>query len=207
MTGSISRPQALLEALGRGASERRLAVWSANPDEQAVLAGTPLGHTVPETSAPYAGVVVNNLGGNKLDYYLRREIEYTAGSCEGDTRDSTVTVRLTNDLPAGDYTNYVAGMFDNPVGAPFGANLTDLTLVATQGARLGKVTVNGSPAMNFTGKELGHPVYSVQVPIPMDSSVEIKYDLIEPTTPGKAQVPVQPLVDRPDVELDVPECS
>ena len=207
MTGSISRPQALLEALGRAASEGRLAVWSANPDEQAVLAGTPLGHTVPEDSAPYAGVVVNNLGGNKLDYYLRREIEYTASSCDGDTRTSKVTVRLTNDLPTGDYTNYVAGMFDNPVGAPFGSNLTDLSLVATQGARLDKVTVNGTAAMSFTGKELGHPVYSVQFPVPRGETAEIVFELTEPVVEGEARIPVQPLVDEPELSIDVPACG
>lgn len=132
LTGSISQPQALLEALGRAASEGRLSVWSSVPEEQEILAGTALGHVVPDDPAPYAGVVINNLGGNKLDYYLEREIEYTAGSCEGDTRNSTVTVRLTNNLPAGDHTNYVAGMFDNPIGAPAGTNLADVALVATQ---------------------------------------------------------------------------
>jgi hypothetical protein len=29
------------------------------------------------------GVVINNLGGNKLDYYLTRHIEYSAGGCDG----------------------------------------------------------------------------------------------------------------------------
>ncbi len=157
MTGKISQPQALLEALGRAASEGRLAVWSSHPDEQDVLADTPLGHIVPDDDAPYAGVVVNNLGGNKLDYYLQREIDYTADSCSGDTRATTVKVRLTNTLPPGDYTKYVAGMFDNPMGAPAGTNLTNLSLVATQGAKLGKVTVDGKPAFAFTGAERGHP--------------------------------------------------
>ncbi|MCL2535851.1 MAG: DUF4012 domain-containing protein, partial [Nocardiaceae bacterium] len=166
MTGKIAHPQALLEALGKAAGEGRIAVWSSRPDEQSVLTGTPLGHTVPDDDAPYAGVVVNNLGGNKLDYYLHREIEYTGGNCTGDTRSTTVTVRLTNTLPAGDYTNYVAGMFDNPMGAPVGTNLTDLALVATRGAKLDKVTVDGRPAFAFTGAELGHPVFDLQFPIP-----------------------------------------
>ncbi|MBM4575767.1 hypothetical protein GS415_06600 [Rhodococcus hoagii] len=44
-----------------------------------------------------------------------------------------------NTLPPGDYTKYVAGMFDdNPMGAPAGTNLTNLSLVATQGAKLGR---------------------------------------------------------------------
>ncbi len=206
MTGSISRPQALLEALGRAASEGRLALWSDDPQEQETLERTKLGHVVPDDPAPYAGVVVNNLGGNKLDYYLRREIEYTAGSCDGDTRESTVTVRLTNDLPEGNHTTYVAGMFDNPVGAPFGTNLVDLSLVATQRARLERVTVDGVPAMQFTGAEMKHPVYSVQLPIEQGHTAEIIFELTEPSSHGTARLTFQPLVDSPEAIVEVPTC-
>ncbi|QBJ95978.1 DUF4012 domain-containing protein [Rhodococcus sp. ABRD24] len=207
MTGKISNPQGLLEALGRAASEGRIAVWSANPAEQAVLEGTALGHTVPDDPAPYAGVVVNNLGGNKLDYYLEREIEYTAGSCEADTRTSQVTVRLTNTLPPGDYTKYVAGMFDNPMGAPIGTNLTNLSLVATQGAKLNKVTVDGKPAFAFTGAERGHPVFDLQTQIRQGKTVEVKYELTEPTVAGEARVPVQALVGAVPLDVQVTTCS
>ncbi|WP_129975853.1 DUF4012 domain-containing protein [Rhodococcus sp. Q1] len=207
LTGSISRPQALLEALGRAAGEGRLAVWSSVPEEQDVLATTPLGHVVPDDPAPYAHVVINNLGGNKLDYYLEREIEYTAGSCDGDTRESKVTVRLTNGLPPGDYTDYVAGMFDNPVGAPIGTNLTDVGLLATQGAKLKKVTVNGTTAFGFTGMERGHPLFNIQAPVPQGETVEIVYELEEPVAEGTVRVPIQPLIDAPTIKADVPACG
>ncbi|MFD3811643.1 DUF4012 domain-containing protein [Rhodococcus sp. NPDC058639] len=207
LTGRISRPQALLEALGRAAGEGRLAVWSSVPEEQEVLATTPLGKVVPDDPAPYASVVINNLGGNKLDYYLEREIEYAAGPCDGEKRDSTVTVRLTNSLPAGDYTNYVAGMFDNPVGAPVGTNLSDVGLLATQGAKLNKVTVNGTSAFGFNGKERGHPMFNVQVPIPQGETTELVYELTEPTAPGEPRVPIQPIIDKPIIEAAVPVCG
>ena len=96
MTGDLEAPQALLKAFGRAAREGRLAVWSDHPAEQAVLASTAVGHTVADVASPYAEVVINNHGGNKMDYYLRREIDYSAADCASDTRKSTVTVRLTN---------------------------------------------------------------------------------------------------------------
>ncbi|MBS9375458.1 DUF4012 domain-containing protein [Rhodococcus sp. B50] len=207
LTGSISRPQALLEALGRAAGEGRLAVWSSVPDEQAVLETTPLGHIVPDDPAPYAEVVINNLGGNKLDYYLNREIEYIADSCEGDTRNSKVTVQLTNSVPPGNYTDYVAGMFDNPVGAPVGTNLTDIGLLATQGAKLNKVTVDGRPAFAYTAVERGHPMFNVQTSVPSGETVEVVYELTEPTVRGSARIPIQPLIDDPQVVVDVPVCG
>lgn len=207
MTGKISRPQALLEALGKAANEGRIAVWSSVPSEQAALAATALGHTVPDDDAPYASLVVNNLGGNKLDYYLGRDLEYVADGCVGNTRKSRVTARLTNNLPDGDYTQYVAGMFDNPMGAPVGTNLTNLSLVATRGAKLDKVTVDGKPAFAFTGAELGHPVFDVQFPVPQGRTVEVVFELTEPTNSGAPRVPLQPLIDVAAVTVDVPTCD
>ena len=96
MTGRIESPRKLLDALGKAVSERRIAVWSSSPADQKLLEETPLAHVVPDDPAPYAEVVINNLGGNKLDYYLKRKIEYAADGCDGETRKSTVTVRLTN---------------------------------------------------------------------------------------------------------------
>ena len=207
LTEGISKPRALLEALGRAASEGRLAVWSSYENEQDILAQTKLGHVVPDDPAPYAGVVINNLGGNKLDYYLQREIDYTADACDSGERNSQVTVRLTNGLPAGDHTAYVAGMFDNPTDAPFGTNLTDVGLLATQGAKLNRVSVNGAPAFAYRGSERGHPMFNIQTPILRGETVEIVFDLTEPSVPGSARVPVQPLVDTPKVTVKVPTCS
>ena len=207
MTGKLSSPQALLDALGKAAGEGRIAVWSADPAVQQVLSTTKVGNVVPEDAAPYAGVVVNNLGGNKLDYYLTREIEYVADSCVGDTRSSTVTVRLTNNTPAGEFPDYVAGMFENVGNTPKGTNSVDLSLLATRGATLDKVTVNGAQQFVFTGSELGHPVFNVRPMILRGKTTEVTYQLTEPTAPGEARVPVQPLVDSPNVSVDVPNCG
>ena len=109
MTGPIQSPRKLLDALGRAASERRIAVWSASPAEQKLLEETPLAHVIPDDAAPYAQVIVNNLAGNKMDYYLEREIEYVADGCDGDMRNSTITVRLTNTATDRPLPDYVAG--------------------------------------------------------------------------------------------------
>lgn len=207
LTGSISNPRALVDALGRAAAEGRVAIWSSVPSEQEVLETTPLGHIVPDDHAPYASVVINNLGGNKLDYYLAREIEYTAEPCEADTRKSTVTVRLTNNLPDGNYPEYVAGMYDNPLENPIGTNFVDLGLLSTQGAKLKRVTVNGISAIAFANKERGHPLFNVQLPVARGETVEIKYHIEEPSTPGQARVPVQPMIDSPLISIDVPDCT
>lgn len=212
MTGNIESPRALLDALGKAVSERRIAIWSADPAEQELLEQTPLAHAIPEDPAPYAEIVINNLAGNKLDYYLRREIEYVADGCDGETRMSTVTVRLKNDLPNGsdvpDYILGTAGLLPEiPLNLPKGTMVTSVRLLATTGAKLESSLANGERAPVISGTERGHPSYEVQVIIPPGQSGELTFRLSEPTAPGEARVPVQPLVDKVTPVVSVPECT
>ena len=48
MTGKIQSPRKLLDALGKAAGERRIAIWSSSPAEQQLLEETPLAHAIPK---------------------------------------------------------------------------------------------------------------------------------------------------------------
>lgn len=210
VTGEVQSPRQLLDALGKAVSERRIAVWSSVPAEQQLLEQTPLAHTVPDDAAPLAQVFVNNLGGNKLDYYLRRKIEYAADGCNGETRKSTVTINLSNTAPGGPLPEYVAsspGLLNIMNKPPAGINVSSVSLLATKGAKLVGATANGRKVPIFTGTDQGHPVFEVQIAIPRGKSVELKFMLTEPTSPGPARVPIQPLVDEVSPVVTVPECS
>jgi hypothetical protein len=210
MTGSVPSPRDLLDALGKAVSEGRIAVWSSSPDDQKLLEETPLAHEIPDDAAPYAAVIVNNLGGNKLDYYLKRGIEYAADGCRGDTRHSTVTVQLTSTVPAG-LPPYVAGsgglIRNAPINVPSGTMLTSVRLVATKGATLTSALAGGQRVPVFRGTEVGHPTFEVQVAIPPGQSGELIFHLSEPTSPGIPRVPIQPLVDSFTPVVSVPACS
>nr|WP_051468987.1 DUF4012 domain-containing protein [Mycolicibacterium tusciae] len=212
MTGRVESPRALLDALGKAVSERRIAVWSSSPADQELLEKTPLAHVVPDDPAPYAQVFVNNLGGNKLDYYLQREIEYVADGCDGETRLSTVTIRFTNTLPSDkpvpDYVALSPGLRqDIKLDIPRGTMVTSVRLLATKGAKLDSALVSGQKVPVFSGVERGHPSFEVQVVIPPEKSGEVSFRLSEPTSPGSPRVPIQPLVDTVVPEVSVPECS
>ncbi|WP_179474473.1 DUF4012 domain-containing protein [Mycolicibacterium vinylchloridicum] len=212
ITKPVESPRKLLNALGRAVSERRIAVWSSNPADQKLLEETPLAHVIPDDPAPYADVVINNLGGNKMDYYLDRQIEYVADGCDGDKRNSTVTVRLTNTLKdtAGlpDYVAGRLGFFPEFAGdIPRGTMLTSVRLLATQGAEVNGVLVNGKRTRVFGSTERGHPSFESQVAIPPGQTVELTFRLTEPNSPGAARVPVQPLADHPTPKVSVPVCS
>ena len=210
-TGQIQSPGKLLQALGRAAGERRISIWSANPTEQKVLGQTPLAHEIPNDPAPYAEVIINNLGGNKMDYYLKREIEYAADGCAGDMRNSTITVRLTNTASGDKLPEYVGGTMglnpDIPIKVPPGTMVTSVRVLATQGAKLTAVTSDGEKIGAVVHTERGHPTYEVQVAIPPGQSGELSFQLSEPTAPGDARVPVQPLIDLVTPVVSVPTCS
>jgi hypothetical protein len=210
LTSKIQSPRAVLDAIGRAASERRIAVWSSVPADQEILEQTLLAYTIPEDSAPYAEVVVNNLAGNKMDYYLKREIEYAADGCGGDKRNSTVTVRLTNTSSGVGIPEYVGGSLgqsaDFPIKLLPGSMLTSVRLVATQGAELKGVTSGGKAASAVVHTERGHPTFEVQVVIPPGQSGDLVFRLTEPTAPGAPRVPIQPLIDNVTPRVSVPAC-
>lgn len=211
ITGRVESPRKLLDALGKAVGERRIAVWSSVPADQELLEQTPLAHVVPDDPAPYAEVVINNLGGNKLDYYLRRQIEYVADGCSADTRMSTVTIRLTNEAPAEGLPDYVAAApgirQDIPLDVPKGAMVTSVRLLATTGATLTSALVDGQQVPVFSGTERGHPSFEVQLGIPPGQSGVLSFRLSEPTSAGAARVPVQPLIDTVEPKVSVPQCS
>lgn len=211
ITAPSESPRQLLDALGKAISEGRIAVWSSVPADQQLLEKTPLAHIVPDDPAPYAGVVINNLGGNKLDYYLKRQIEYAADGCDGKTRKSTVTIRLTNTAPDGPLPDYVAGAAGLPSGLPIhvptGTSLSSVDLLATTNAQLVSARANGKRVPVYTGSERGHPIFELQVPITPGQTVELSFMLTEPTSPGAPRVPIQPLLDEVTPVVSVPECT
>lgn len=211
MTATTQSPRQLIDALGRAAGERRISVWSASPADQKLLEETPLAHIVPDDEAPYAQVVINNLAGNKMDYYLERQIEYAADGCGGDMRNSTVTVRLTNtatDRPLPDYVAGLDGLGEEiPLKAPRGTMVSSVRVLTTKGAKLLGVSSNGERTSAITHLENGHPSFEVQVAIPPGQSGELIFRLSEPTAPGAGRVSVQPLIDNVIPKVSVPACS
>lgn len=212
MSGPVGSPRQLLDALGKAVGERRIAIWSAVPEDQKLLEETPLAHVLPDDPAPYAAVVLNNLGGNKLDYYLKTQIEYAADECSGATRASTVTVKLTNAVPDEPLPDYVAGAagLSPELGLsdlPKGTSITSVRLFATAGAEISGAILNGQRAPVIKYTERGHPVFEVQVIITPGQTADIMFQLSEPAVPGTPRSPSQPLVETVVPKVMVPECA
>ncbi len=103
VSSGAGNPRAVLENIATSASERRLLVWSARPDEQKLLAPTALAGRL-ETRAtenPQVGVYFNAALPYKLDYYLDYDTSVSSTRCVNGRQQLTVTVDLASRVPAG----------------------------------------------------------------------------------------------------------
>lgn len=202
-TGSTT---ALLKAAGRAATEHRLLVWSADPALERALGETSLAGTVASSAIPLTGLSINNAGGNKLDYYLHMAMTWQRSGC-GATRHVTVTIKATNAAPAG-LPAYVTGITARRGYPPRpGDNVLLLGVYATAGADFTSVSLDGKAFSAATGIELGHPVYTLTVPLPRGRQRTIVVHLVEPDYPGTPTVLRQPMVNPMSVTVVTSMCS
>lgn len=108
LTGGVPIPEAA-RAIADLAAGRHVSVWSARPDEQALL--VELGAAGALQAPPgwdLSHVSVNNVGGNKLDVYVDRDVtvEAVVGASEATVLQRVV---FTNQAPDG-LVPYVAGL-------------------------------------------------------------------------------------------------
>ncbi len=193
----------IVSALKRGVAERRIALWSAHPNEQARLESTEIGHAVPYTPAPYAAVVINNAGASKLDYYIEKSITYDGETCWAATRRTEVSAAITNTVPAVPLPDYVLGP---DTSLPPGTNKMIVSLYATSGATLVQVTDNGRPLPVASGTERGHPTYSVLLDVAPRGTSVVRFVLDEPTVVGTPVAPLQPAVAASSSAVELPSC-
>ena len=171
---------ALLRAGAQAADEQRVLVWSRDPAVEARLANTSISGAVVTTDAPYVGLSIVNDGGNKLDYYLDRSLTWQRQGC-GAQRSVTVTITLTNNAPASGLSAYVTHRGDaHDASVRPGDNRLEVSYLATAGALMNSVTVNGTAATASIGSEHGHPLYTVDLELPRGTSRTIVLHLTEP---------------------------
>ena len=103
--------------------------------------------------------------------------------------------------------DYVVNAPGRTFDVPRGTNAATDSLLATSGAQLTDATLDDQTVTIFPGMERGHPIFQAQVTIPPGLSVELRYELSEPTSPGAPRLPIQPLLDNVAPLVSVPECQ
>jgi hypothetical protein len=198
-------PTSLVRAAGKAASEHRLLIWSSDPKIENRLADTSIGGAVPVTSKSFALVALNNAGANKLDYYLHASMGWVATGC-GSRRKVTVTITLTNLAPQHP-PNYVLGFTGKP-GFPQipGDNEVQVSYYGTAGGFLASAYLNGTETGVSSGRELGHPVYTLSVPIAHGATSTLILNLTESGS-GKPTLRLQPMVNPMTAQVTAHSCG
>jgi hypothetical protein len=196
-SADVRRLPRLLLALHRQLGAGRIVAWSAHASEQRELERRHFAGALPDGPAPFAGLVVNNAAGSKLDYYLDRRLEWAPGACGPGGRKVTVSVTLTNRAPASGLPPYVTQRGDDPPYATHpGDNRLTVSYFATSGADLASAELDGRTQLVAAATERGHPVFTLDVELPARSTRRITFRLVERPDTRTPVVLDQPLVSR-----------
>ncbi len=172
--GTLPDPTTLARDLAPLVGERRLLMWTADPEEQALLERVHMaGRIPPLEGADGWSVTVSNAAGNKIDSFLERRASYEPATdpASGETA-ATLRVELTNTAPAEGYPRYVIG---NQIGAPPGTSRLYVSFYSALG--LESATLDGEDAGFTTGTEEGWNVYRQSVDIPPGGTVSFELHL------------------------------
>ena len=175
-------PAALSRRLSKAVAGRHLTLWSAEPSEQAALVAAGAAGAVDTSDVDVSMVAAHNLGGpghlrgggpgegNKLDYYVRRQMGVTAVLGQDGTAEVTQRLELTNTAPE-DLGIYVAG-FTTP------GRISELvSLYVDEDADLLSLTKDDQPESGSVSGELGAKVIRVATELDRGESAvwELRY--------------------------------
>ena len=197
----------LILALSRSATERRLTIWTADASTERFLDSVNYAGTVGSKPGPYSGFVVANSAGTKLDYYLQRSVAYVRMGC-GASSTATVTLTLHNAAPTSGLPAYVVDRSDtNAASSKPGDNRMLVSYLATAGATIDSMTIDGQPVKVFLGKENGLTMIIADVELPVSSTRTIVVHVSEPAAAAPVQILRQPLATSLTVSTSGSTCS
>ncbi|MFI5931853.1 DUF4012 domain-containing protein [Actinoplanes sp. NPDC051494] len=156
----------MIVQLARAAGERRLLMWTADPDEEATLAGTVLEGRLPVDSptTPTVGVFLNDGSGGKLSYYLTQATELEVGACDGDgNRELHLKLTLGSTAPTANLPGYVTGL---ALSGDKYTSRTNVSVFSPTGGGVVSAQLNGQEVPFGTGMERdrGVAIFTVDLP-------------------------------------------
>ena len=163
-TASLPSPTRLVEVLGPVVRSRHLLFASSTAAEAALLERVGAdGRLATRATPDFLAVVNQNAGGNKIDYFLRRDTTYDirVDDLGGVTAD--VAIRLRNDTPIAGLPESLIGNIVRPPD-PSGTNRTFISVYTPWG--LQAASVNGAPVHAELEREAGVNVVTLHLALP-----------------------------------------
>jgi len=157
-------PEPALGALASLAGNGHLLVHAADRVTQEAFVTAGIAGRLLDPRGDYLSVVVNNLAMNKVDYYVRRQVDYTVALAEGGQARAGVRLRLTNRAPVAGLPRYVIG--PNVEGLEAGDSRYLLSLFARGGTTPETRRGRSGESRFSKGTELGHAVFTTTGTLP-----------------------------------------
>lgn len=211
-TGELGKPAQIARVLGTAAHAGHLTLAFARPAEQKLAEQLDIAQKVTPAHSDAVAVTTSNAGGNKLDYYFDRDVDYRVTLHPSDdlrtaTADADLAVKLENTAPNSGLPSIVIGPYDSRFVA--GQNRAYVSLYSVLGFR--DATVDGKAVPVTPGRERGRNVYSLFEDVFAKSTKTTTAKLTGPVAlhDGWYDVVVrqQPTInpDRLHVSIDVPD--
>lgn len=206
-------PKKLMDAVAKGAKERRLLLWSAAPEEQSIIAQYSLSGMVSGTAITPAqfGVYFNDGTGAKMDYWIKRSVQVVKDCTRDGYREIAVRVTSTNTAPtdaASSLPPYVTGggVFGVPAGTvqtnvvAYGPAQSNIDTVVKDGKKIpfaaqrhgqrsvGTTTIQLAPGASTSLEfNFGHIVQHAQPEIVVTPTTQLVNDVIQATTAASCE--------------------
>jgi len=179
LSSELPAPPDLVKLLNPFAVQGRLVGWSSNRDEEDLLDRMHMSGTLPELhGADGLGVVIDNIGNNKIDYYLTGEVSYTVETDgPSSTAGGTLNITLHNGAPPG--VTEPGIVFGNSAGAPPGTSTMQLHIYSAMPVTT--VLVDGvSHPVDLVGVDHDFNVSTLNLQVPGSSTMQIQAQLTGP---------------------------
>ena len=194
--GGQGDPAQVVRALAQSAREGRLLVWSAHPQEQALLSGTVLSGDLVgvQGHSPVIGVFLNDGTAAKLGYYLHTDVVARTTACHPNgSQEMTIRVILKSTAPknAAELPRYITG---GGIVVPTGEVRTNVLLYPPKGGMVDSVRVSSGEPGVFSQNHKGFAVVGNTVQLKPGGQATIAYDVI--TGKGQNGIPVLRVTPR-----------
>lgn len=202
LDGALPRPDRFIAELSPIMRGRHLQFYSRAPDVQRFFRQAKVAGAVPPADGDSFQLITQNLIGNKIDWFLQRELSYrvvydpNAGEAK-----ITATIKLTNKAPTSGLPDVVIG---SPEGARTVPGLNRLWLNVLTTNELVRATIDGQPLTLLPGFEHEHAALSAEVLVASGQTRTVVVELrrqLQPGSPYQLHLLRQPVAQPDAVDL------
>lgn len=176
----------LLTSLHTSVVDRRLLVWSADPEMQDVLAPTDIAGDLEASRRPTVGVFASDARYDKLTAYLDYSAGLVSARCAAGVPTYSGQFDVTSKLAPGARLSSTVEGVGSQRGLPRGTAQIDVFLYPTRGGKMSSVEVGGKAVRTVSAKIDGRDVQRVRLTIRPGQKQRLTFVT---TTPGSTARP------------------